>query len=272
MLLIPHCMANDLVRIVRDTESSLATQPSQYATQLELFVGGDEKVLAEFLRQERDEKPHYRRHKNWEMLVGKPEIYSRPKRYMEEQRQKFPEMEKQIRDMLADGKLLESGVSSDTVAVFGDLPTMAYRMLDMQTRLYESVVAYAKQIGDEREVKPIDVVRSSEGRDEVYRRTFQTRDQFEWYNNTSAQMRITLLGAVYNMLDSLAPTIKEVENIPIVGWLAKRKRNKALKQLPPKAVAESFLRDEMAYDARMAERIYGRNSGNPQVIDAEIVR
>ena len=257
-------MVNDLVKIVRDTEFSLTSQPSKYATQLELFVGRDEKVLAKFLIQERDEKSHYGRYEDWEMLVGKSENYLRPKKYMEEQRQKFLEVKKQVKDMLADGELLEMGVSSDTVAVFGDFPAMAYRMLDMETKLYESVVAYAKQIGDERGIKPLNVVKTPEGRDEVYRRIFRTREQFEWYNNTSAQIGITVLGAIYNMMESLEPKIREVENIPIIGWFAKRKINKARKQLqlPPKEVAKSFLTDEIAYDARRAERIYSGNSGN----------
>ncbi|MFC1682045.1 hypothetical protein ACFL0X_00320 [Nanoarchaeota archaeon] len=257
-------MANDLVRIVQGTASSLATQPSQYSTQLELFVGRDEKVLSEFLRKERDEKPHYRRHKDWEMLVGKPERYLRPKKYMEKQIQEFPELEKQLKDMLSEEKLLEMGVSSDTIAVFGDFPAMIYQMLDMQTKLYESVVAHAKQIGDERKVEPIDVVKSSEGRDEVYRRIFQTRDQFEWYHNISAQLGITVLGVVYNRNESFEKIIRDVESLESVDWLTKRKINKAKremkkaqKKLPPKAVAKSFLREEIAYDAKRAERIYG---------------
>lgn len=267
-------MANDLVKIVKDTESSLAAQPSKYSTQLELFVSEDEKILAEFLRQERDEKPYYPKYKDWEIFVGEPEKYSRPKKYMEEQRKKLPESEKQMRNGLTDN-LLEMGVNSETVAIFGDFPTMAYKMLDMKKRLYESVVAYAKQISNEKGIKPIDVVRSSEGRDKIHQRTFQTKDQFEWYNNTFTQMGITALDAIYNVIGSLEPMIKEVEKIPVVSQLVKRKINKALKtlkQIPPKAVAESFLRDEMAYDAMRAERIYDNNSETAQVIDAEIAR
>ncbi|MBI2673653.1 hypothetical protein HYX19_05300 [Candidatus Woesearchaeota archaeon] len=265
-------MTNSLVKIVRDTESSLATLPPKYSTQLELFTREEEEVLAEFLRQERDEKPHYLRNKDWETLVGEPEAYSRPGKYLKEERKEFPELEKKLKDFLAEGKLLELGVSPETVAVFGDFPTMAYRMLDMKTRLSELVVAYAKQIGDEKGVNPIHVVRSSESRDEIYRRIFQTREQFEWYNNTSVQMGITALGAVYKFIELLEPEIREIEKIPIVGWLAKRKLKKALKKFPPKAVAESFLRDDIAYDARRAVRIYGDNLRDTQIIEAEIVR
>lgn len=264
-------MASDLVRIVKDTESSLANKPLKYSTQLELFIGSDEKILAEFFRRERDDKPHYLRHKEWEVLVGKPEKYQNPKKYMKKQRQNFPETEKKIREALAAGTLLEMGVSYDTITLFGDLPAMAYRMLDMETRLYESVVAYAKQISDEKGIKPADAVKSPECRDEIYRRIFSTREQFEWYNNTCAKMGITALGMVYSLLKSLEPKIKEAENTPIVGWFVKRKMDKALKQLPPKAVVESFLREEIAYDAQMAQRIYGDKPGNRQAIDAEVV-
>lgn len=266
-------MANDLMRIVAGTESSLASRPSQYFTQLELFINADEKILSEFLIREVNEKPHHLRNKDWSALVGKPEQYSRPKIYLEEQRKKFPESERLLRSVIANGKFLEMGVSPETIAIFGDLPTMGYKMFDMETRLYESIVAYAKQIAEERGIKPIEVTRSSEGRDEIYLRTFKTREQFEWYHNTAAQMAITVLGAVYSTLESIEPKVKEMESIPLIGWILKRKLDKAFKPFPPKAIAESFLRDEINYNARLAERIYGNNKRVPlQIIEGELVQ
>jgi hypothetical protein len=277
-MVIQNKMTYDLVRIIRDTELSLETRPKKYSTQLELFTGRDEKVLAEFLRQERDEKPYYLRYKEWHMLVGQPEKYSSPKKFLEKQRQQMPKAEKELRDALSDNAFSKLGLSPETISVFGDLPTMLYRMYDMQTKLYESIVAYAKQIGEEEGIKPVDIVKCSEGRDEIYRRTFKTRDQFEWYNNTASHMGITVLGAIYDMMETFLPHIKRTENIPIVGWYVKQKLNKTLKKFPPKAIAELYIKDEIAYDAKKAERIYNSKqiiareiSGDNKVIDAEYI-
>jgi hypothetical protein len=253
--LIDSKLVNDLTKVLRDTESSLANQPSEYSTQLEFFVGEDERVLAEFLRQEINEKPHYFRNKDWEMLVGKPKEYLRPKESIEEQRQKFPETTKKLREALSRGYFEKLGVSSETIAVLSkNIPDIAFKVLDMHTRFYESIVAYAKQISDERDIKPIDVVGSFEGRDEIYRRTFQTKDQFEGYNNTSLQMMIMGFGAIYKTMEELEPAQK----IPVLGRFLKRTVDKASKNIPPKTIAESFLRDEIAYNARRANRIYRR--------------
>ena len=54
--------------------------------------------------------------------------------------------------------------------------------------------------------------------------------------------------------------------IPILGKFAKWGINKAFKKIPPKDVTESFLKDEMAYDIKMAERIYGSDAENVQQI------
>lgn len=259
-------MTNDLAKIVRETELSLVAQPSQYATQLELFVSKDEKILSEFLTQERNEKPHYLRNKDWKMLVGKPEMYSRPKRLLEKERCRFPEVEKQLRDSLAKcDNPSKLGLGPEELAVFGNLPAMAYRLMDMKTRFYESVVAYAKQVGAEKETAPIDATRNPQNRDEIYRRTFRTRNQFEWYNNASAQVAAAAISAVYNLMDAARPTIKQAENVPLIGWLVKMRIKVILKPLPPKAVAESFFRDEIDYNAKRAERIYGNHSENSKV-------
>jgi hypothetical protein len=249
-------MENELERIVA---AALAAQPVEYSIPLELFERGDEKVLAEFLRQEEGEKSHHRRFKKWVGLVGRPEKYSRPKKYQEKQTKNFPAVEKKLKARIEIYQ--ELGVGADIVAVVEALVPKIRRMHDMETRVCESVVAYAKQIGDELSVKPIDIVQRSDGRDEVYRRTFRTRDQFEWYNNTSTQIANTTLGTRHKIIERLEPKRRAGAYGLLDGWLVKSEVDRARKNLPSKAVLESFIRAEVVCDALRAERIYG---GNPQ--------
>ena len=141
----------------------------------------------------------------------------------------------------------------------------------METKVYESVVAYAKQISSEKNIKPVDVVKSQEGRDEIYRRTFGTKEQFEWYNNTKTECNIIALGAMYEMMDAMAPEIEEAKRVPIVGWLFKRKMDKVLKQLPPKMITKSFVKDDINYNRNHTERIYSTDVDKMKYVDAVIV-
>lgn len=265
-------MANDLVRILKETEKSLSDQPKQYLTHLEMFMGQDERILAEFLTGEKNEKSHYRRHEKWSALIGQPQKYSHPKKYMKKLRDEFPKVEAQMREVALNDKLIDMGVSQEVMSVWGDVPNMLYRFMDMQTMMYESIVAYAKQIGDEQGKKPVDIVSKPENRDEIYRRIFKTREQFEWYNNTAAQLTVTVLGAYYKMMEVFRPKLKEIERIPFLGWLLTRKIHKSMDRIPPKPISESFLRDEIAYDRRQAERIYGNSYTDFRIVDAEIVQ
>ena len=111
-------MANDLAIIVRNTEDSLARQPTQYSTQLELFVSQDEKILSEFLINEKAEKPHYLRYKDWKLLVGSPEMYLKPKRFMEKARREFQaavNVVQGIAEDLTDVELEEGYLQSEPV-------------------------------------------------------------------------------------------------------------------------------------------------------------
>ena len=268
-------MAKDLVKIVQDTEISLSSSPSQYTTQLELFTSADEKILSEFLIQIRSAKPHYLRFKDWEALVGNTKSYTKPKKDIEDKRKEFLKLEQVCRSMDYN-TFLECGVSMESIRVFGDFPTMLYRVLEMRTKLYESIIAYAKYIGSEKDMDPINVVRSPELRDDIYKMIFPARENFEWYNNTSIQIAHIMTKAVYEMCEKVEDEIKEVdETHPLISrcacWFAKRKVLKAIEQLPPKQVTESFLREEFNYQRMMTDRIYGHALDNQDVIDAEII-
>lgn len=267
-------MANDLTEIVSDTESSLAAQPPQYSNQLESFSGRDERILANFLREERDSSPHYTEYKDYALLVGIPKKFTRPKKFMVKKKQAIPKLERKLQDILVmDTDIIsEIGITPKTIDVIRNLPDMFGKMVSMETRLYESVVAYAKQIGKEKSISPIDVVRSSDNREEIYRRAFKTRSQFELYNTTSVQTDIALLGITYNMLESVGKYIGEIENIPVIGKLFKIAKNRLLKHLPSTTIADSFFRKEIDYNLKKAEKIYGNISGTSKIIEAEIVR
>ncbi len=255
-------MEDDLETIANKTERALATRPSQYDTQLKLFGSFDERVLGEFLRLEDEEKPHYLKYKGWDSFFGNQERYSNPVKYMEEEREIIPEMEKHLEDTNNLG-LSEFGVSQGTVAVLALTPNIARRRLDMKTKLYESIVAYAKQIALEEGIEPIGVVQNSELRDEIYRRIFPIREMFEWYHNTKSQLAIIVMGAVYNTLEQFIPLLKEAENNPNLSPGDKEVLNK-FKNTPPKAVFESFTRDNTASDYMRAGRIYSNPSENSQ--------
>ena len=249
-------MVTDLITVVRETEASLESRADQYYTQLELFSNRDEKVLSEFLKHERDDRPHYHRNKSWKLLVGKPKRYSRPKKYMKNQREQLPKVQKQIQDLLFDGKLFEMGVDHQTLSTFGGLPNMAYKMLNMETKLYESIVTYAKQLGQEKAIDPLKLVKNLENREEIYRRTFKTREQFEWYHRTTAEMGITTFATIYRIMEGLEPKIKQIETIPLFGWMGKKYIESKFRPIPPKVVAESFLKDEISYQKARALKIY----------------
>ncbi len=266
-------MANDLIKIVKDTERSLVSYPAQYGKQMEAFVGKDEKILSAYITAEREQSPITLRYSDWEMLSGSKESYTRPKRHLQKAKKQYPELERKINKLVKDSDL-EGIFSSRNMDVFGNLPRMIYQIFEMITNRYESIVAYAKQLGEEQNIRPEKLVKSAEARKEIDRRTFGSKEQYEWYNNACAETTIAMMGFVYKMIEYYND---EMRDIPLVGRFLCWSLDRKLKKVPPKAVSESFIRDSIDYYAKKADDIFGpdysniEDVNNPRVIEPEII-
>ena len=98
-------------------------------------------------------------------------------------------------------------------------------------------------------------MKSADGRDEIYRRTFVNEEKFKEYNNIQTELRGGMLDVAYDMVESIEQKSK---NIPFVSWLLEGEEiNKVLGRIPPKDVAGLFFENDGVYWATRAEEIYG---------------
>lgn len=264
-------MPNDLVRIVQETEQSVSRLPTRYATSLEDFTREDEKILGAFWLQERDSKPFYTTYKEWEeTFFGKQEKYDNPKKHWMDLVKKTPEFMKILTTLKNKNGIDNLVLSKETRDIFGDLPTMISRAVDIETRFYEAVVANAKQLSLERGTNPVDIVKDRESVNEIYRRIFSKREQFEFSCDMKNKIGITFGELMFAMKDDLTPKFEAIRKIPILSWMLEgnmRKTEEQFAKFPSRHIFIKYIKDELAYDEERASQIYG--NGNPGIIDAE---
>lgn len=245
-------MSTSLTTLINETESSL-TINSGY-THLESFTRKDETIIANFLNYENNLKPHYQENKDWKILT--PEI-SKPKKRLLKFKSQIGSFKKQGNSLIEEGKLSSFGVDSETISAFGDLPSTLYRCADMMGKFYESIVASTKEVAFEKAMTYEELLESKEGRNEIFRNIFPDSRQFEFYCDVVTKMSATMLGISYNMMDKLDDIVNgDKKSNFIVNFAAKRGFKKISKQLPPKRVAELFIRDELNYSSKRAREVY----------------
>ena len=264
-------MESDLVEIVENTRNALAVIPPQN-TELSDFTSEDERILTTFLQHERNAEGFLRKYKRWEALYGRSEIIADPIGTLEKARQEFKKSEPMIREAIADDLFGALGLTDDVLTFFGDIPRLSYKTVDMTANKYRLIVAYARQIGTERDLHPQAVVSDQFMRDEIQRRMFPTRGQYDLYYLASAKVVYSMRAFTTNLKEGTFNHIKReffkaTEGMPrfikfVLGTrfiynIARDPDVRELSKWPQKETLDDYTRDLLSYITDVGNRIYG---------------
>ncbi|TAL52224.1 MAG: hypothetical protein EPN86_05390 [Nanoarchaeota archaeon] len=249
-------MVRDLVRIIRDTETSLSSQPYNYRG-YQAFTRRDEEVLAEFLKGEREANPAYLSFGGWPVLLGDAKRHRNPADAHRRDVKKMPVLEKKLRSL--EIKLRALGADEEMVHYFGSYSLMARTSLGMTGRLYELIVANTKLIAQERTAYPIEVASNPNGRDETYRRIFPQREQFEAYHQIGLETSRVIFDGAYSTFEKVLDEMGRAEANLFTRFL-KRRIEKAAQKLPPRTITNAFFDVQARYDVQRADQIYGNGT------------
>ncbi len=247
--------------VEKTTINRAVGEPSECSPDTELislddFVRADFQVLAEFLRSERDEMPHYREYMSWELLVGDKLKYSDPERYIQKEKRRISKHKNDGIEMRDRDDFPEIEGRSQVLEKHVDTYALAYVNSVMEMMMFESIVTYARRIGEENQMSPMEVVRSLQGRNEIFRRMFESDKTFINYHHNLTQMKRFLCEGASNAFDVTQPYVEFAQKIPfirnIVNFLVLRQKNK----IPPMQDIESFAKKDADYIAERARTIY----------------
>ena len=251
-------MVHELVRLVEEAERLLNRSPPKNYIQLDKMGHSDEELLTEFLRQERDGKPHYQRYKDWYILIGEPLMYDNPKKYARKKKRDASKKAKFGDNESLSKRLLRLRQSQVTIDDFIALRSVYTRFLDLEIKLLEYQVAYAKELATREETSPINIARNQGMRDEIYRKIFPKGRQFQSFYFGAIKFSIISMEAMYSVYYAATRERERAERVPILGWFIRRFTRK----IPPRATFQNFARDETDYCRIITNRIYGNKPHN----------
>lgn len=207
------------LEIMADEErQSMNEAPSQYYKPLQEFTKYDEKILFCFLNRERGEKTHIHKYQSWNVITGKGiKKYSRPKKYYSKAKKKIDNLKNPEQSNL--GRLLTTiGMDPYSIALIKRSKEISTKMYELEIKMNETIVAYAKQIAEERKIKPHKAVKEQEFRDEIYRRIFSSETQFEKYFNILNSVGSMMSYVSRETLENFQAHINKKTKIP---WIFK---------------------------------------------------
>ena len=249
-------MEDQLEKIIQETEAILSKTPAEHNKKLDNFTPYDEALLVEFLAHERNDKEYLDKYQSWEIITGTQKKYTHPRAYKQEEKEDFKDTEKQLKKYLNPKVASIFGVEEEKFEALKKMPAVFNKMLDLETKIWESCVAYAKQIASENGISALEVMQNQDARDMIFRKMFENKQDFKEYNNPLNQAMFMCSEEAYNLIDELAPRIDALKKIPIIGKAIQKKINQVLSKLPPKETALEFIKDDTEYNIKRAEQIY----------------
>lgn len=250
-------MEDGLERLMEETQIALSTRPVEYYKPLEDFDSIDIGILGEFLRLENEGRQHLSKYEQWEELSVSPMMYSDPAKYIQDQRKLVQEDTQKVIG-LGNIDLTKLGISRGTTAMMAKMPDIGERLIEMESDIYESVVAYAKQIASEEGIDPIDTIANPELRIEIYKRIYQKRELFEWYHETKSFMEALVFIGTSQMIEKMLPDLIQYEDQH--GPTQNKDLINQLKNLPPRNIIEEYIQDEFQSNSMKAQMVYGPKS------------
>ncbi len=229
----------------------------EHHTELSKFTSLDEQILAEFLNREKNDRPHYIRHEQWELLAGHNARYQKPKLYLETARRLCQDRKRQADSYLGNRFVRWTlGVDRSMIDAINKFSDSLQRRIDCEQILYESIVAGAKQIAAEKNIVALEVVETEEGRNRVFAVMFPSKNIFETYCEEMVKMSDKLLDEVYDTLKVIEPKVSSWASKPFVGDFIKREWKEHRGKLPPQDVSTEFFEAEIKYNKDRANKIY----------------
>lgn len=130
------------------------------------------------------------------------------------------------------------------------LPERSLKLLKMGMVTYEAILAYAKKIAGDSGKKPIDIVRSEDGRKEISRNIYLTKEDFLDCNRIELLERAKIVSAT-----------QDVFGLKYIGSLERRQRTmeeakRDLSGIPSKEVMGSKFEDKWESCKNRADEIY----------------
>ncbi|PIN89832.1 hypothetical protein COU57_05195 [Candidatus Pacearchaeota archaeon CG10_big_fil_rev_8_21_14_0_10_32_14] len=211
-------MLESLVDEIGEVSEVLGTNYS-----IEDLMTEDEEVLREFFMQERSSRD-YRKDPKYEQFL-KPDSnslkHNDPKRYI--------------------GELKENRVP----------------YAEVFEQFFCGIAQYAKEIARDSENEPINVVKTTEGRNEIIKKMFPSRENYELISHLEGQIRLGIIENVEKVRDENRRFLQKVWRIPLIGdvWI----KRTPLQQFPSREIVESLIEDERLYIEARADIIYGAN-------------
>lgn len=247
-----------LPQIISDTERALKYDPQgkRYPL-LESITDKDERFLSEYLLQQRKNSPLTRRYENYPLLVSEEKKLKKPLKELKNLRNQYPKLEKDVKNLESKISSLEWDIPNDATLLLGTLPERIYKMIDFIELEYGAIIANGKALALEKDMDPISLAKIREGRNEITKRIYPTREQFEWMSDAKSEFSIIALGLLYKLKINVEPELDKIErSLPLVGRLFTRKARNRLNEVPPKAVIEAYIRDSREYSKEKADEIY----------------
>ncbi|MDP2628324.1 MAG: hypothetical protein Q8P15_00305 [Nanoarchaeota archaeon] len=229
----------------------------EHHVELSNFSSLDEQILAEFLIKEKEDRPHYIKHEQWELLAGHKARYIEPKKYLETAKRLCCERKKQVDSYLGNRFIRWTlGVDREMLSAINTFSDSLQRRINCEQILYESIIAGAKQVSSAKNIDVQELVKTEEGRNQIFAVMFPSRNDYEKYCENLVILSDKLLDDVYDALKTIEPKLSNWSNKPFIGALIKQEWNEHRGKLPPQETSTEFFEAEIRYNKKRADQIY----------------
>jgi hypothetical protein len=257
----------NLALIVDSCNTALADRPAS-SKQLAEFTPDDERILSDFLTGERDSSPLYTQFSMYrENLFGKEDSFKHPIRAHKKELAEYKDTILQMKKIVPALPL--DKFSDTSLRLFMNFDGFYWDLLDMTGKMYENIVGYAREIAQEQAADPSALVKTEEGRDEVYRRMFKDEATYECFCSFTRGIKRVSFLAINEMINVARKQLDAARSLPIIGPLLTYKADEKLKKIPPMDIVERYLQADEAIDQESGNRIFSRPSAY-ETIDAQV--
>ncbi len=266
---------NGTIKSIGEIPSKSPNRPGLFRRKFPYFSREDEKTLAEFLRQEENEKRYPDRAKENPLLVPDQDLISHPNK-MIRQRIKYRKQEismlgyPNLNWLHAPSSYLDEYFSVPksfrdifwNSNFFGEegIKLLGEKMIFMRFKIYHLIVGYAKKIAENNGTTPVEAVKDAGNRDEIYKRIFEQREYFEWFHNTASHLHLVGLCGTYMHMKEEEDMLRDRIDRKFRYSDCRPELHMSLKsgiaEIPHASVIKEFFERQKEYVIRRAERIF----------------